>query len=138
VNRFAFSLRQPGETSPRNQLYVLNGGGHIEIDPTPAADSHRYFALQPIFTLERRTFGYEALYRTDWENHFSGDSNTATRTMIDNWLLYGFEDLTGGCRTFLNCTRESLLSGFLTLLPPWAVFEILESVEPDEEALRAL
>lgn len=98
--------------------------------------SHRYFALQPIVTARRKTIGFEALYRTGWENECRGDLNQASRTMIDNWLLYGYEDLTNNRFTFLNCTRDTLLSGLLPLLPKWAVFEILETVEPDEEVLR--
>jgi EAL and modified HD-GYP domain-containing signal transduction protein len=102
-----------------------------------SAATHRHFALQPIFNLSRTAIGYEALFRAGWESQFSGDSNTATRIMIDNWLLYGYEDLTGSRSTFLNCTREALVSGLLSLLPQWSVFEILESVEPDEEVLQA-
>ena len=102
-----------------------------------SVDTHRHFALQPIFNLSRAAIGYEALFRAGWDSHFSGESNIATRIMIDNWLLYGFEDLTGNRSTFLNCTREALVSGLLSLLPQWSVFEILESVEPDEEVLQA-
>jgi len=127
------------------------------MNPATEADSQRYFALQPIYTGERwtvkrlpgghlargrwigkrRIIGYESLFRAGWEDVFRGDPDVATQTMIDNWLLFGFEDLTAGCYTFLNCTRETLVSGLLTLLPRWAVFEILETVEPDEEVLRA-
>jgi len=99
--------------------------------------THRHFALQPIFNLSRTPMGYEALFRAGWDNQFSGDSNIATRIMIDNWLLYGYEDLTGSRSTFLNCTREALVSGLLSLLPRWSVLEILESVEPDDEVLQA-
>ena len=103
----------------------------------PEADAYRHFALQPIFTGERLAIGYEALYRAGWENEFRGDPDAATRIMIDNWLLYGFEDVKEGQFTFLNCTRETLVSGLLTLLPKGAVFEILETVEPDPEVLKA-
>lgn len=101
-------------------------------------DNHRHFALQPILSADRRAVGAEVLFRSGWEDQFDGDPDSATRIMIDNWLLYGFEDLNGGFLTFLNCTREALVSGFLTLLPKWAVFEILETVEPDDEVVRAI
>ncbi len=101
------------------------------------SQTHRHFALQPIFTARRKALGYEMLYRAGWEDEFRGDLNHATRAMIDNWLLFGYEDFTGSRFTFLNCTRETLLSGLLPLLPKWAVFEILETVEPDPEVLRA-
>ena len=108
----------------------------INMTPAPKTDSQRHFALQPIFTGKRRIIGYESLFRAGWEDVFSGDPDVATQTMIDNWLLFGFEDLTAGCFTFLNCTRATLMSGLLPLLPRWAVFEILETVEPDDEVLR--
>lgn len=108
-----------------------------EIGLALSSDPQRYFALQPIFSHLKRKVGCEALFRKGWDHHFDGDSDSATRIMIDNWLLYGFEELSGANLTFLNCTREALLSGLLTLLPRWAVFEILETVEPDPEVIRA-
>jgi c-di-GMP-related signal transduction protein len=56
--------------------------------------------------------------------------------MIDNWLLYGFKDASTRTLTFLNCTRDALLSGLLTLLPKWAVLEVLETVQPDREVVK--
>ena len=129
-------LRQTRSANLQHSLRQRNGGISIDMSNRRSVDNRRYFAFQPILAPNRRVFAYEALFRAGWENHFSGDSNMATRVMIDNWLLYGFEDLTEACPTFLNCTRETLMSGFLTLLPKWAVFEILESVEPDEEVLK--
>ncbi len=57
--------------------------------------------------------------------------------MIRDWMSHGLGDLIGGCRTFLNCTREALVAGLLTLLPPSTVLELLETVEPDKEVLAA-
>jgi EAL and modified HD-GYP domain-containing signal transduction protein len=37
----------------------------------------------------------------------------------------------------VNCTREALVRGLLTLLPPSTVLELLETVESDEEVLAA-
>lgn len=107
--------------------------------PAPEADEGAYcfLALQPIFDRQGKTFGYEVLFRSGWENQFSGDADAATRMMVDNWVLYGFEELTKGCRSFLNCTRESLVGGLLTLLPRSTVLEVLETIEPDEEVLGA-
>ena len=137
MSKFASSLRQPNDIDLQHPLFRRREGPYINMEAPPAAESHRYFAFQPILTLRKRVIGYEALFRAGWEDVFSGHSNTATLIMIDNWLLYGFEDLTGNSPTFLNCTREALVSGLLTMLPRWAVFEILETVEPDEEVLKA-
>ena len=128
---------QPKGGDPGGPRGETDKGQFTEKEIAAAADRHRYFTLQPIFSHAKRVVGCEALFRKGWDHHFDGDSDAATRIMIDNWLLYGFEDLSGANLTFLNCTREVLLSGLLTLLPRWAVFEILETVEPDEEVIRA-
>jgi c-di-GMP-related signal transduction protein len=101
------------------------------------ACSHRFLALQPIFNRQRTISGYEALSRSGWDNHFTGDSNVATQMMIDDWMLHGLDELTGGFATFLNCTREALVGDLLTLLPNSIVLELLETIEPDEEVLAA-
>ena len=102
-----------------------------------ASETHRHFVLQPIVTSQRKAIGFEALYRSGWEDEFHAEMNHATRTMIDNWLLYGYEGVTDGLFTFVNCTREALIGDLLPLLPKSAVFEILETVEPDREVLKA-
>jgi EAL and modified HD-GYP domain-containing signal transduction protein len=101
------------------------------------AGNHHFVALQPIFDHRRKIFGYEALSRSRWENWFTGDPDTATRTMIDDWLLHGLEELTRGSRTFINCTGEALTGGSLTLLRTGTVLELLEDVEPSLEVVSA-
>jgi len=98
---------------------------------------HRFLALQPIFNRRRKIFGYEVLFRSGWDNKFTGDSNAATEMMVGDWMFHGLDELTGGRRIFLNCTREALVRGSLTLLPPSTVLELLETVEPDKEVLAA-
>lgn len=101
------------------------------------AGARRFFALQPIVGRDRQIFGYEALYRGGWEDVFCGDPDSASRIMVDNWLLYGYDQHRDSQNIFLNCTRDTLLSGILYLLPRTAVFEVLESVEPEPEVLTA-
>ena len=105
--------------------------------PASEADSHRFVALQPIFDRRKKVFGYEALSRSKWENRFTGDPDTATQTMIDDWLLHGLDELTVGARTFINCTFAALTGGSLTLLPTRTVLELLETVEPSPEVVSA-
>jgi c-di-GMP-related signal transduction protein len=105
--------------------------------PASEAGTHRFVALQPIFDRRRKLFGYEALSRSKWENRFTGDPDTATQTMINDWLLHGLDDLTGGSRTFINCTFEALTGGAFTLLPTRSVLELLETVEPSPEVVSA-
>ncbi len=106
--------------------------------PAPA----RHFARQPIFDRQQQVFGYEFLYRSGGQNHFCAasacESDSATRMMVDNSVLYDFESLATRGKAFLNCTRESLLSGLVTLLPARStVLEIVEDIEPDSEVLEA-
>ena len=102
----------------------------------------RFFARQPILDREKQLFGYEFLFRSGTENSLCisspAESESATRRMVDNSVLYDFESLAGRGKAFLNCTRHALTSGFVTLLPARStVLEILEDIEPDNEVLEA-
>jgi c-di-GMP phosphodiesterase len=99
----------------------------------------RYAARQPILTIEERVFGYELLFRSGAENHFScADPTDATRSVIDMSSLLGLGVLCDNTLAFINCNREILLSEFVTLLPPEnLVLEILSSVPPDDEVMLA-
>ena len=72
------------------------------------AGAFRYVARQPILDLHGRVHGYELLFRAGPEAAFRGDGNMATRTMLDNTVLFGLEKLTGGLPAFVNCTHEAL------------------------------
>lgn len=100
-------------------------------------DPRRFIARQTIFDRNRSVYGYELLFRSGWENCFRGDTDEATRLMIADGALYGFHDLTRGTPTFINCTRESLVNGLVTLLPTSTVLEIVETVVGDTEVLDA-
>ena len=124
-----FDRRNPPAEEIRNDPWGVRTG--------PSAGNHRHYALEPILNASRKVIGREALYRSGWEDRFDGDPDSATRIMIDNWLLYGFKDTSTRTLTFLNCTRDALLSGWLSLLPKWAVLEVLETVQPDREVVKA-
>ena len=97
----------------------------------------RFVARQPILDRDLAVYGYELLFRSGWENRFTGDNDDATRKMIADGALYGFHDLTHGTPGFVNCTRESLVNGLVTLLPPTTVLEILETVVGEKDVLDA-
>jgi len=98
----------------------------------------RYVARQPIVDREERVFGYELLFRDGLENAFSGDRDEASRATLDRTLLMGLDVLCDGRRAFVNCTRNTLLKGMVTVLPSTStVVEILETVPPDEEVIAA-
>jgi EAL and modified HD-GYP domain-containing signal transduction protein len=138
----AMSTNPSNCTDYPNRLFVASDEVAPRRNPFPSAfanfaTAHRHFVLQPIYKFNREVFACEALFRNGWEDHFEGDGDLATRIMIDNWLLYGLEDLAEAPTVFINCTRDSLLSGLLPLLPSFAVLEILEDVEPDDEVVKA-
>ena len=65
----------------------------------------RYVARQPIMDTRSRVHGYELLFRAGPDVAFGGDGDLATRTMLDNTVMFGLDKLTGGLPAFVNCTR---------------------------------
>ncbi len=103
------------------------------------SESIRFIARQPIFDRSKNVYGYELLFRSGLETVFQGnDPEIASCTTMDRSLLLGTDWLTRGKRAFVNCTRDLLVRELVTLLPPdRTVLEVLETVEPDEEVVRA-
>jgi EAL and modified HD-GYP domain-containing signal transduction protein len=98
----------------------------------------RYVARQPIMDLHGRVHGYELLFRAGPEAVFRGDRDTATRTMLDNSVIFGLEKLTSGFPAFVNCTAQALTEEFVRVLPPsMTILEILEDVEPTPSLIEA-
>jgi EAL and modified HD-GYP domain-containing signal transduction protein len=103
------------------------------VEMTPVT---RFLGRQPILDAGLNLYGYELLFRAGITNSFSGDQEEATRLVIDNCLALIPE--AGQGVTFVNCTRDALMSGIVTLLPAaTTVLEILENVAPDEDLLAA-
>jgi EAL and modified HD-GYP domain-containing signal transduction protein len=104
----------------------------------PPQQINRFLARQPILNGRCEIYAFEVLFRTGWENSFQGDSDASTQQMLDNCLLMGIESIANNHLAFVNCTRESLIQGLVTILPPkTTVLEILETVEPDAELITA-
>ena len=99
----------------------------------------RYVARQPIVDRDEKVFGYELLFRNGLENAFqSGDPDEASRATLDRSLLVGLDVLCDGRRAFVNCTRDTLIKGLVTLLPSTStVVEVLESVSADPDVVKA-
>ncbi len=99
----------------------------------------KYIARQPILNRARELFGYELLFRNGLQNSFDGlDLEAASASVLDTSVLIGFEKLTAGHPMFINCPREFLLRGYISLFPPQSVVvEILENVNPDREVIEA-
>jgi EAL and modified HD-GYP domain-containing signal transduction protein len=102
------------------------------------ADGLRYVARQPILDLRGRVHGYELLFRSGPEAFFRGDGDLATRTMLDNTVIFGLEKLTGGLPAFVNCTADALTGELVHVLPSgMTVLEILETVDPTPALIAA-
>ena len=100
--------------------------------------SSRFVARQPILDLRGRIHGYELLYRKGTETAFSGDCELASRTVLDDTVLFGLERFTGGSLAFINCTDETLTEDLVSVLPSnMAVLELLETVEPSADLIAA-
>jgi EAL and modified HD-GYP domain-containing signal transduction protein len=98
----------------------------------------RYVARQPILDLHGKVHGYELLFRDGPRAMFRGDGDLATRTMIDNTLLFGLGRLSGNLPAFLNCTEEALTGRLVHVLPAgMTVLEILETLDPSPALIGA-
>jgi len=110
----------------------------VKATSTAAAPANQgskvYVARQPILFSNEQVFGYELLFRDGVEDYFRHtDADTASRSTLDTSILMGLDVLCDGRRAFINCTRETLLRDYVTLLPPaQVVVEILESVPVDD------
>ncbi|GJG86546.1 hypothetical protein tb265_17270 [Gemmatimonadetes bacterium T265] len=113
---------------------------------TAAADGvggiHDVFvARQPIFGEDDRLFAYELLYRSNAVQTFAdgvSQDQMCTDTVLHTLMTIGLAPLTGGTLAFVNLTREFLLNRLYELFEPSTVMiELLETVEPDDEVVRA-
>lgn len=101
-----------------------------------------FMARQPILDKNRHVFGYELLFRTGFENfcRSTTDSDVASSSVISNaFMQMGMKTVRGHQKMFLNFSRAMLLSEIALALPKdRIVVEILETVTPDEDIVRAV
>jgi c-di-GMP-related signal transduction protein len=105
----------------------------------PANPGTRCVARQPILTVDEKVFGYELLFRDGVEDFFSNtDPDAASRSSLNTSMLIGLNVLCDGKRAFVNCTRDTLLKDYITLLPSGqTVVEVLETVPADDLVVAA-
>jgi len=98
--------------------------------------NYRFIGRQAILDGKMRLYGYELLFRAGNDNAFSGDVEDATNQIIDSCL--SMIACSSSKNLFVNCTRNSLVSMNVKLLPgKTVVLEILETVTADAEVVRA-
>ena len=99
-----------------------------------------FVARQPTFDRRQRVFAYELLFRPGEERLFApAHPDFAAQSVMSHSLhVFGLGELTESKRAFLKVTRDLLVQGAVTLLPQHAVvLEIVETVEPDDDVVRA-
>ena len=95
---------------------------------------------QPIFDRRKRVYGYELLFRSGIENTCPPiDGTEASRNVLHvAWLDLGLQSLIGPKLAFVNVTQDMLVTGHVsTLTAESFVVEILESVQPTDDVIRA-
>jgi c-di-GMP-related signal transduction protein len=104
--------------------------------PGKATKNQRFLGRQAILDQKMFLYGYELLFRDGPENSFRGESENATNQIIDSCL--SMIACSTNKKFFINCTYDALVSMRVQLLPSrTVVLELLESVKPDAELLRA-
>jgi c-di-GMP-related signal transduction protein len=99
-----------------------------------------YVARQPIFTRNRKIYGYELLFRGGMINAFPDiDGDTATSKVLSNtFFTMGMDHVVGRKRAFINFTQDLLLQKVPMMFPREKVtVEVLEDVSPEPEVVSA-
>jgi EAL and modified HD-GYP domain-containing signal transduction protein len=102
--------------------------------------NNRFIARQAILDTQSQCIGDELLYRdaNNTDRAVFDNGGQASFQVFDSAYLFGIETLCGDSKAFVNCTRETLLSDFINVLQPTrTVLEVLETVSPDPDVLKA-
>ena len=108
---------------------------------TPSRPKDQVFiARQPILDRARHVCAYELLFRASADAVGSGQltAQDSAKVISDAVLAFGLDALTHSRPAYINVTRELLLQGVPSALPPnRVVIELLETIEGDPEVLDA-
>jgi EAL and modified HD-GYP domain-containing signal transduction protein len=100
-----------------------------------------FVARQPVFTSDKKLFGYELLFRLSLDNMFPNiDGSAATSGVLSNtFFSFGLNDILGGKPGLINFTRDLLLKQTPLLFPrDHIIIEVLEDIEPEPEIIDVL
>ncbi|WP_243439096.1 EAL and HDOD domain-containing protein [Fundidesulfovibrio soli] len=114
---------------------------HEEHEASPAQLEPIFVARQPIFDRDMRVWGYELLYRRadDSAEAEVADDARATSVVIADGVTLGRTGLGPQEKTLVNFPVDLLCQGAGFALPSEScVIEILETVPPSPEVLKAL
>ncbi|MGR5238195.1 EAL and HDOD domain-containing protein [Vibrio alfacsensis] len=101
---------------------------------------YSYVARQPILDREKRTIGYELLFRDGPKNTFPEvEPELATSRLLSDHFLSTHYRILGDKLGFVNFPYQSLVNLVPTLFPKDSlVVEVLEDCEPTEELFHAI
>jgi len=98
----------------------------------------RYVARQPILDAHGRVHAYGLLFRDGSDSVFRGDGAVATRTILDNTVLFGLERYTNGLPAFISCSAETLTERLVMVLPPASTALLIPaSAQPTPQLVEA-
>ena len=100
-----------------------------------------FVARQPVFTSDKKLFGYELLFRLSLDNVFPDiDGSVATSGVLSNtFFSFGISDILSGKPGLINFTRDLLIKQTPLLFPKeHVIVEVLEDIEPEPEIIEAL
>ncbi|WDP90096.1 MAG: HDOD domain-containing protein [Desulfobacter sp.] len=100
-----------------------------------------FVARQPVFTAEKKIFGYELLFRISLDNAFPDiDGTTATSGVLANtFFSFGLDNILAGKPGLINFTRDLLVRQTPLIFPKeHIIIEVLEDIEPEPEVIQAL
>ncbi|WP_342527801.1 EAL domain-containing protein [Chryseomicrobium sp. FSL W7-1435] len=102
---------------------------------------NHYLARQPIVDRQGHVVAYELLYRNSEANVYTAqDPNDATRQVLDTaYHVMGLDTVSQQLPVFVNFTRDLIVHHHhWNIAPGNLIIEVLESIEFDEEILKAL
>ena len=100
-----------------------------------------YVARQPVFTINKKIFGYELLFRSGLENAFPDiDGDIATSNVLSNtFFSFELKEILGNKPGLVNFTKQLVLQKTPLLFPQQhIIIEILEDIEPDAKIIDAM
>lgn len=100
-----------------------------------------YVARQPVFTIDKKIFGYELLFRLGLENAFPDiDGDVATSKLLSNtFFSFELKEILGDKPGLVNFTKQLVLQKTPLLFPKeHIIIEILEDIEPEPKIISAM
>jgi EAL and modified HD-GYP domain-containing signal transduction protein len=98
----------------------------------------RYTARLPILDVNQCVHGYELRLQMESEEVSGGNEMDATRTILDDAVIFGIDRLTGGLPGFVRCSADALTDRLVSVLPPaLTVLEVSARLEVTPQLAEA-